>query len=189
MYSCIIKLLVFFIATSVHIRSKQSLLCKTFFFTKQADPWLTKTRVLTNQGSLYHVNFTLSAFYPCACKRKTVALLHARMDYDHHAFVDDLFLPSLFTIFTSGLVTVLHSCCFVKQLKMSLPWRGTMMLLLSLSVTAFILQATCSWKKDFLHQVGLIQTPVLWQRVLSSFIMVGRKLCTFLYYIFARDDM
>ena len=63
-----------------------------------------------------------------------------------------------------------------------------MMLLLFLSATAFILQATCSWKKDFLHQVGLIQTPVLWQRVLSNFIMVGTKLY-FYYYIFARDDM
>ena len=115
-------------------------------------------------------------------------LLCSKMDDDHNAFVDDLFLPLLFTIFTSGLVTVLHSFCFVKLLKMSLPWRGTMMLLLFLSATAFILQATCSWKKDFLHQVGLIQTPVLWQRVLSNFIMVGTKLY-FYYYIFARDDM
>lgn len=47
-----------------------------------------------------------------------------------------------------------------------------MLSLLALAVTAIYLQAPSTWKKDFLHQVGLVSTPVLWRRVVSGFILV-----------------
>ena len=91
----------------------------------------------------------------------------------HNITMDDLFLPTIFLVFISGLSSVFAAHYYLKPSETNTKWSTvTRGLLYLLSAVSFLLQLKATWMRDFLHQFELVTEPVLWQRQLDDFILV-----------------